>query len=652
MTNRFRLAAAAALLAVSAAATPAFALRVVTWNLLAYADPNITARQQNFRTVLAALSPDVMITQEINAAAAKDSMLNNVLNVVEPGQWAGTWIPLGTEGGALFWKPAKVSIATFTSVANPDGPRPFMLAFVKPVGYEHNPAWFRIYSVHFKAGTADTATRRLEATTLRTSLNNFNVAGSAGYNFVIGGDTNIYGADQAAYIRLVEHQLDDDGRGWDPLNMPGPWNSVFGYSRWFTQCPCNTGCLPGFSGGGLDDRFDLFLTYQALQDGTGLDLIPGSYAAYGNDGLHFNTDVNGGGFNNAVGITIANALHDASDHLPVVMDLQLPAKVGGDSQLDFGSVIVGAAGVTAPLAVANAATIPADKLRFTLVAPVGFTLASPVDSVAAGAAPVLKDIGLLANAPGAMAGVLSVLSNDVDTSSKAVQLSARVLAHAAPSLDSATVLTASSRDFGDHASGAFEDLDVRVHDAGWNSLQAQLQVTGAHVTGGGGRFSVTGFSPVTIGGTGHTFDLHFDAAGAALDSTYSGQLVLETADEALPGATVLDSLVVDLTAHVSAGTAVGPDSYALRLSPPRPNPAREGAEIAFELPGETRVDLGVYDLGGRRVATLADGVLGAGPHSVRWNARNDAGIKVPAGLYFVRFQVPGFERVQRLAIVP
>jgi hypothetical protein len=60
----------------------------------------------------------------------------------------------------------------------------------------------------------------------------------------------------------------------------------------------------------------------------------------------------------------------------------------------------------------------------------------------------------------------------------------------------------------------------------------------------------------------------------------------------------------------------------------------------------------VYDLGGRRVASLAAGVLGAGRHTLRWNAQDAAGNRVAAGLYFVRFSTPGLSRVHRLALLP
>ena len=43
--------------------------------------------------------------------------------------------------------------------------------------------------------------------------------------------------------------------------MPGTWNNNSAYALYHTQCPCLSARLPrGFSGGGMDDRFDLWLT--------------------------------------------------------------------------------------------------------------------------------------------------------------------------------------------------------------------------------------------------------------------------------------------------------------------------------------------------------------------------------------------------------
>jgi hypothetical protein len=267
------------------------------------------------------------------------------------------------------------------------------------------------------------------------------------------------------------------------------------------------------------------------------------------------------------------------------------------------------------------------------------------------------------SAPGVKAGTVTLASNDNDTTSKVIALAGRVLAHAVPSLDSLVSLTAASLDFGDRATGTFADSTVRVFDPGFGPLQAHLLVTGATITGDP-RFAIAGFAPVTLGATGQGWSVHFDDSAVATDSTYTATLTFATADEALSGATALAPLTVALRARViDANAGVGDRPLALRFLAPRPNPARaSGAELAFELPRPTHVSLGVYDLGGRRVAALVQGVVGQGHHVLRWNAQDDAGQPVRAGLYFIRFEAsgasgpgtagPGFVRVSRLAILP
>ena len=79
-------AIAIAIAAMAMAAEPAHAIRIATYNLLQYPALSLSARQPFFRTVMDALDPDVLFCQEIDSAAGKDSMLNNVLNVVRPGE--------------------------------------------------------------------------------------------------------------------------------------------------------------------------------------------------------------------------------------------------------------------------------------------------------------------------------------------------------------------------------------------------------------------------------------------------------------------------------------------------------------------------------------------------------------------------------------
>jgi len=676
MTTFFRrslcvcLAAAAVLPALP---RDAAAIRVVTWNLWQYPASALAARQPNFRAVMPLLAPDVLITQEMNSQAGADSFLTNVLDVVQPGEWTGTWRNVGFgEGMGFFWRSAVVNIDNVSAIANSGGPRAFVVGRVTPLGYASNNAKFLLYSVHLKASTADSSTRRLECTALRNNYLNVTPTVASGGNFIVGGDFNMEAGGAAGifteygYTRLVESAADDDGRCKDPIASAFYWsalwsdNSAFAYGH--TQCPCFNCPFGGMSGGGMDDRFDMMLTSYSMQNGQGLDYYPVgapgqlSYPfIFGNDGARCcNGAVNDGGSNGSVGIDVANALASASDHLPVVITIQVPSRVVADSQLDFGDAIVGGS-PTVNLNVSNGAVAPADPLDYTLTPPTDFTAPGGSFQRSAGAAPAVHAIGMSTAASGIKNGTLTVNTDDPDSLTKDVLLSGRVLEHSVGSLDSAVTVTAADFDLGEHMTGAFPDSGVRVHNHQLGGLQARLSVNSGVITGGDGRFSIIGsFTGRLLGATGWTYEIHFDDAGATLDSTYTATLTFGVSDEALPGATAGADLVVHLSAKPVSGTAdVTPGlPTALRFYPPRPNPLSAGATFAFDLPRDAAVDLAIFDLGGRRVATLAAGDLTAGRHTAFWNARNERGSRVPAGIYFASFTAPGLKQSTRVVVLP
>jgi hypothetical protein len=68
----------------------------------------------------------------------------------------------------------------------------------------------------------------------------------------------------------------------------------------------------------------------------------------------------------------------------------------------------------------------------------------------------------------------------------------------------------------------------------------------------------------------------------------------------------------------------------------RPNPFRTSTSFEVTLPENGPVRVEVYDVGGRRVATLLDGHRDAGRHHVAWHGRTDAGTPAAGGVYFLR----------------
>ena len=308
------------------------------------------------------------------------------------------------------------------------------------------------------------------------------------------------------------------------------------------------------------------------QDGAGFELVSGSYISVGNDGLHHNNSIQDPP-TIPEGAAYASALHSVSDHLPVRVDLRVPALLGVSSApIAFGRVLVGATATTS-VTISDPAPIPGESLTYTWSAPTGITVPAGAQTVAAGASRA-DAIALATGVVGNVAGNLSLTSNAIESPTRTIAVSGTVVAHADPSLDSLTSVTSSAIDFGTQPSGSFSPALVRVHDRGWSALQAGLRITSAAITGGAGRFSLTGATPPLVTGTAAGYTVAFDGTGATTDSTYTATLSFATADEALPGATTAATLSVALQARVQASTtdAGPPRPRITALLAPTPNP--------------------------------------------------------------------------------
>jgi hypothetical protein len=76
-----------------------------------------------------------------------------------------------------------------------------------------------------------------------------------------------------------------------------------------------------------------------------------------------------------------------------------------------------------------------------------------------------------------------------------------------------------------------------------------------------------------------------------------------------------------------------------------PNPFNSTTSISVKLPHDSKIRLDVYDVLGRRVATLADGDYAGGTHTFLWEGLDDRGLPVSSGIYLYRL-VEGDRMVQ------
>jgi hypothetical protein len=287
-------------------------LRLVYWNLLNWPNASdlvndTTTRCPYYRAVMDSLRPAIVVTGENQSTTSVPWFLQQVLNVNGPYYRQGVYIQGVDSNNGIFYLDS-----LFSFVRN----RPIRTALrdISEFTMVHRPTndTFMVYGVHLKAssGTSNEQLRAAEVDSLRKVTN----ALPAGTDFIVCGDFNIYGDYESAYQRLVQDQPNNDGDFVDPISITGIWNNPQ-YSAYHTQSTRSTQ-VGGGASGGLDDRFDMILFSNAVDQPGGMMYVPGSCEPFGNDGNHFSRSINFG-FNSAVSTALANALYYASDHLPI-----------------------------------------------------------------------------------------------------------------------------------------------------------------------------------------------------------------------------------------------------------------------------------------------------------------------------------------------
>jgi hypothetical protein len=82
-----------------------------------------------------------------------------------------------------------------------------------------------------------------------------------------------------------------------------------------------------------------------------------------------------------------------------------------------------------------------------------------------------------------------------------------------------------------------------------------------------------------------------------------------------------------------------------------PNPFNPTTAVQYSLRQADHVTLQVYDARGRLVRTLVSETLNAGRYSAVWNGRDNNGVEVSSGAYFVRMHTPCYESTQKVVML-
>ncbi|HYE61793.1 MAG TPA: PKD domain-containing protein [Phycisphaerales bacterium] len=465
------LGASAVVLAALAGGAQA-QLRVANWNISFY---DGTDRAAAIQTAVygvfngKSMAPDVFSVQEVSTAGALSTLVN-VLNSApgSPGDWAAAPFIDGPDSeSVLLYRTSKVDllnteVIALGSTASTNQPRNTYRYDLRAKGYTTTSATFAVYSVHMKAGdtSSDNARRLVESTNIRDNASGMDTNGAgtalpAGYHYILAGDMNMQNAGQSSYQELISGVGGNAGRFYDPICRPGiyytpgsgtdagNWNNNAAFQMIHTQDPATSA--------GMDDRHDQILLGGSLVDGVGMDYIGNptqrwnlntfadpnhSYRCWGNDGTTFNAMLRTTG-NAHVGATIAQALIDAATtsggHLPVFLDLRVPAKVSTPVSVNFGTVVQGS---TAQQSVSignggNTALWTANgiaSLSYTLTASGGFTAPGGTFNDAPGGGLNAHTVSMNTATVGPKNGTITINATGADVPSVVVNVTGTVIA--------------------------------------------------------------------------------------------------------------------------------------------------------------------------------------------------------------------------------
>jgi hypothetical protein len=401
------------------------------------------------------------------------------------------------------------------------------------LGYDSPDAQLYIYSAHLKAsdGGSNEAIRHQGVISLRNDADTL----PADAHIIYAGDMNFYDNGEDGYLEFLSAGA---GSAVDPLGS-GSWNGP-AHAIKHTQSP-RLNATGGLVGGGLDDRFDFQFISDEYDDAAGLAIIDTTYRALGNDGDHYDTAINDG-INTYYpsdifrSIELANLLNAASDHIPIVVDYQIPAVMSLEADDSFGRVIQGAM-VEVPFAVSNAADVVApegaDLLSFEATG-TGALSGFVSGDIEALDEPLVGGFALDATLVGARTGAILLVSDSqgVQPDQHTQIVTGTVLRSSDASFDADADVNEFLLEWTLSTDGQVHEASVDVFNHGFDVVQSRMDVDG--VDGIEAPFGFVGGLASSIGAEPATLTFSFNTAGLE-PGGYEIVIDILASDEDVPG---------------------------------------------------------------------------------------------------------------------
>ena len=133
----------------------------------------------------------------------------------------------------------------------------------------------------------------------------------------------------------------------------------------------------------------------------------------------------------------------------------------------------------------------------------------------------------------------------------------------------------------------------------------------------------------------------------AIGGTWGGQQGID--DSAFPAQFKIDYVKVYEASQLSSYDRLLPIRYKSYQN--YPNPFNPITTLRYDLPEDALVNITIYDIMGRVVNNLVSNQQTAGYKSIQWNATNDKGAPVSAGLYLYRIEAGDFRQTKKMVLL-
>ena len=307
--------------------------KLMFYNLLDFPNTGPASRLQDLDVILDDYMPDLFMVCELNSPNGADDILDVLRN-------SG----VNYQRAAFVWNTSDDTIGNSNQLQNMIYYNADRMALIgqntittlfrdfnhyQMQSLDANSQTLDFFVCHLKASSGDTneAYRKSMVDDFVAYLGTL----PAGSKVVLAGDFNFYTSAESGFQELIDPTNPIVLK--DPVNRIGSWHTNTAFLDVFTQSTRTDNSLGG-AGGGFDDRFDFIMLSENLISGNGMQYLPNTYKAYGNNNnlSCFNQALNTNACAGAeFDANIREALYFMSDHLPVTLTLESAAPLAAQT---------------------------------------------------------------------------------------------------------------------------------------------------------------------------------------------------------------------------------------------------------------------------------------------------------------------------------